>query len=89
MPGNFLEWQNGLMENRQLDSIKYQKWQFLLVLIVGDHYKTHREAAAIFNNRHPIRNIQQSKVTRIVNKFKTSGSVHHSFNKKPQKPIHE
>lgn len=58
-----------------------------IVLIVGDNYKTHREAAAIFNNIHQNRNIQHSTVSKIINKFKTSGSVHNNFNKKRQKRV--
>lgn len=58
-----------------------------IVLIVGDNYKTHREAAAIFNDIHQNRNIQHSTVSKIINKFKTSGSVHNNFNKKRQKRV--
>lgn len=35
-----------------------------IVMIAGEYYKNHREAAAIFNNRHPNRNIQQSTVNK-------------------------
>lgn len=52
---------------------------------MGDHYNTHREAAAIFHNRNDNSKIQQSTFTGTVNKFKTSGSCINSFNKKGQK----
>lgn len=56
-----------------------------IVLIVGENYKTHREAATIFNERHPNKRICQSTVTRILQKFKYSGSVDNKF-KVPHNP---
>lgn len=58
--------------------------KILYVLIVGEseYYKTHREAAVTFNNRHPNRNINQSRFTKMINKFKSYGSIHNNFNKK-------
>lgn len=58
-----------------------------IVLIVGENYKTHREAAIIFNNRHPNKNINHSTVTKIVNKFKSTGSIKNNFNGKRQKLV--
>lgn len=74
--------------------IKYIKMVLLsceekikIVLIVGENYKTHREAAIIFNDRHPNKNINHSTVTRIMNKFKTTGSLNNNFNGKRQKLV--
>lgn len=53
-----------------------------IVLIVGENYKTHREAAIIFNGRHRNKNINHSTVTKIVNKFKSTGSIQNNYNKK-------
>lgn len=58
-----------------------------IVLIVGENYKTHREAASIFNDRHPNKNINHSTVTKIINKFKTSGSINNNFNRKRGKLV--
>ena len=52
------------------------------MLIVGENYKTHREAAIIFNERHPNKNINHSTVTKIVIKIKSTGSIHNNYNKK-------
>jgi len=46
-----------------------------IVLIVGDRYKTTREAARIFNERHPGRSVNHSTVNKILIKFKETGSV--------------
>lgn len=58
-----------------------------IVLIVGENYKTHREAANIFNNRHQHRNIGYSTVRKILNKFKTSGSIENNFKNKRRKRV--
>lgn len=58
-----------------------------VVLIVGDKYKTFREAADIFNHRHPQRHIHQSVVRKIFNKFKTSGNVFNKYTNKRQKRV--
>lgn len=57
-----------------------------IVLIVGDKYKTFREAADIFNLRHH-KNIHNETVRRIFNKFKTCGDVHNKFSKKRQNMV--
>lgn len=49
-----------------------------IVLIHGENYHNSRETANIFNNRHN-KNIQNSTVFRIVNKFKQSGSVENKY----------
>lgn len=53
-----------------------------IVLIVGDNYKTYREAAIIFNNRHPDKNVHFATVSKIIKKFKCSGNVENKFKKK-------
>lgn len=57
-----------------------------IVLICGEHTR-HRDVADIFNARHPGRNIQQSTVSRLMTKFKATGSVGNTFKKlhKPSK----
>src|SRR6185437_13072401 len=46
-----------------------------IVLIVGDGYKTTREAAEIFSRRYPDNPVNQSTVVRLLRKFKQTGSV--------------
>jgi len=46
-----------------------------IVLIVGDGYKTEREAVAIFNERHPDRPVSKTAVHKLISKFKETGSV--------------
>lgn len=58
-----------------------------IVLIVGDKYKTFREAADIFNFRHPDKNIHNETVRKIFNKFKACGDVHNKFGKKRQSMV--
>lgn len=58
-----------------------------IVLIVGDNYKTYREAAEIFNNRHPGKNIHHTSVMRIMEKFKSCGDVNNKFTNKRRKPV--
>lgn len=53
-----------------------------IVLIVGENYKTCREAAEIFNNRHPDKAIHFTTVSDVINKFKSTGSVENKFRKK-------
>lgn len=55
------------------------------VLIVEEYYKKHTGGAIIFINRHPNKNINQLTVTKMVNKFKTYGSIQNNFNKKTPK----
>ena len=45
-----------------------------IVLIHGEN-RTSRETADIFNQRHPGKNLNYSTVTKIIKKFKESGSV--------------
>lgn len=52
-----------------------------IILIVGENYKTFREAAEIFNNRHPDKIIHFTTVGNILTKFKTFGNVENNFNK--------
>lgn len=58
-----------------------------IVLIVGDNYKTYREAAEIFNNRHPEQNLHYGTVRKLLNKFKTFGDVTNKFNNKRQQRV--
>lgn len=53
-----------------------------IVLIVGDNYKTHREAAEIFNTRHTNKHISHVTVGNVVTKFKNTGSIQNNFKKK-------
>lgn len=55
-----------------------------IVLIVGDNYKTYREAAVIFNNRHPNKNVHFSTISKIMKKFRRDGNVDNKFRKKHQ-----
>lgn len=52
-----------------------------LVLIVGENYKTYREAAVLFNERHPENHISHVTVKNVFDKFKTTGSVENKFKK--------
>ena len=58
-----------------------------IVLIVGDNYKTYREAAAIFNNRHPEKNLHYGTVSKILKKFKSFGDVSNKFTNKRQRRV--
>lgn len=58
-----------------------------ITLIVGENYKTYREAADIFNNRHPDKIIHFTTVRNILTKFKTSGNVENNFKKKHQSRV--
>ena len=58
-----------------------------LVLICGDGYKTMREAANIFNERHPDKQICYSSVSRILNNFKQTGSLQYKHNTERTKPV--
>lgn len=58
-----------------------------ITLIVGENYKTYREAAAIFNNRHPDKPIHYTTVRKVLNKFKTYGNVSNNYNKKRLKRV--
>lgn len=49
-----------------------------IVLICGEN-RSHRQVADIFTERHPQRNICQSTVSRIISKFKSTGSVQNNF----------
>lgn len=52
-----------------------------IILLCGETNR-HRDVVQIFNNRDPNRNIQQSTVSRILTKFKQTGSVENRFKKK-------
>ena len=52
-----------------------------IVLICGEN-ETHAQTANIFNARYPGKNVQQSTVSRIIAKFKSTGSVESVFKKK-------
>lgn len=52
-----------------------------IVLICGEN-TLHRQVADIFNARHPGRHVQQSTVSRILKKFKLTGSVENTFKKR-------
>lgn len=54
-----------------------------LVLICGDHYRSTREAAEIFNGRHPGRNVCFTAVAKVLKKFKNTGSVENRYIKTP------
>lgn len=61
-----------------------------IVLIVGDNYKTHREAAVIFNNRHPEKQISHVAIGNLISKFKRTGSVDNCFKKnRPARTLNE
>lgn len=55
-----------------------------IVLICGENTTPHRQVALIFNERHPGKTVQHSTVSRIIKKFKETGSVQNNF-KKPHK----
>jgi transposase len=50
-----------------------------IVLIFGENYKTLRETAEIFNQRHPDKIVHYSTVSRIIQKFKELGSVENCY----------
>ncbi|KAL1487750.1 hypothetical protein ABEB36_015585 [Hypothenemus hampei] len=58
-----------------------------IVLIVGENYKTFREAADIFNYRHPDRNISHVCVRKVLNKFKTFGEVRNRFSNRRRRRV--
>lgn len=58
-----------------------------LVLICGDNYKSVREAADIFNERHPDKRIHYSTVSRILTIFKETGSLDYNYKKERVKPV--
>lgn len=58
-----------------------------IVLIVGENYKTYREAAQIFKNRHPQKNLHHDTVRKLLNKFKTFGDVRNNFSNKRQQRV--
>lgn len=49
-----------------------------IVLLCGEN-RTNRDVQRIFNARHPERSIAHSSVSRIINKFKRTGSVENLF----------
>lgn len=51
-----------------------------IVLICGENMP-HRQVSAIFNERHPEKNLQHSTVSRIMSKFRETGSVQNNFKK--------
>lgn len=58
-----------------------------IVLVVGENYKTYREAAEMFNNQHPEKNPYYGTVMTLLNKFKTSGNTKNTFSNKCQQRI--
>ena len=56
-----------------------------IVLIVGDHCKPIREAALIFNTRHPDKMVCSATIANVMNKFKATGSVENVFKKQHNK----
>lgn len=58
-----------------------------IILISGDNYKSNRETAAIFNERHPNKTVHNSTVSRLVNKFKETGSVENQYKVSHEKPV--
>lgn len=58
-----------------------------IVLICGDNYKTVREAADMFNLRHPDKHVSYSTVSRILNRFKETGSLEVSYKKPHGKTV--
>lgn len=58
-----------------------------IVLICGEHYKSAREAAIIFNQRHPDKTVHFSTVSRIMKKFLETGSVENQFKVSHKKTV--
>lgn len=58
-----------------------------LVLICGENYKTVREAANIFNERHPEKRVHYSTVNRILNHFKETGLLDYKYKKERTKTV--
>lgn len=58
-----------------------------LVLICGQNYYSCREAAEIFNLRHPGRNVQFSTVAKLLRKFKQTGSVDNKYKIPHVRPV--
>lgn len=54
------------------------------IILIHGEYRTHRETATIFNQRHPERSVSHSTIGRIFEKFLRTGSVENEF-KKPHK----
>lgn len=50
-------------------------------LIVGDHYKSIRGAACIFNSRHPNKVVCIANIGNVMNKFNATGSAENKFMK--------
>lgn len=58
-----------------------------LILICGENYKCTREAANIFNQRHPGKNVHYTTVARLLKKFKQTGSVENVFKVPHEKAV--
>jgi len=63
----------------QLNMLTIQQ-KIEIVLICGEN-TPHRQVAAIFNTRYPGSNINHSTVSRLMSKFKSTGSVNNTFKK--------
>jgi len=53
-----------------VDKMVLEQDRIEIVLIIGDGYKTQREAVTIFNERHPDRPVSKTAVHKIIRKFK-------------------
>lgn len=51
-----------------------------IILLCGENTPS-RQVADIFNSRHPNRNVNHTTVTRLLNKFKETGSINNNFKK--------
>lgn len=58
-----------------------------IVLIHGDNYKTARETAEIFSTRYPDKRVHYSTVSRLIKKFKETGSVENMYKHPHEKSI--
>lgn len=55
-----------------------------IVLLFGDNYKSCREVANIFNERHPEKRISHATVAKVLQKFKSTGNVENQFSSRPR-----
>lgn len=53
-----------------------------VVLIVGDNYKTYRDAAVMFKNRHPDEKLHHATIGSVMKKFRKYGNVDNKLRKK-------
>ncbi|KAJ4445003.1 hypothetical protein ANN_06802 [Periplaneta americana] len=53
-----------------------ERIQIVMIISYGERQRSHREAANLFNGKHPDRNpIPHTAATRIVRKFTETGSI--------------